>query len=29
MKHKAGSVGDKVEGVFDRKTGQTGIETEV
>ncbi|KAG9256071.1 uncharacterized protein F5Z01DRAFT_619189 [Emericellopsis atlantica] len=29
VKHKAESVGDKVEGVFDRKTGQTGIETEV
>ena len=29
MKHKVGGVGDKIEGVFDRKTGQAGIETEV
>lgn len=29
MKHKVGGVGDKVTDVFDRKTGQAGIETEV
>jgi hypothetical protein len=28
MKHKVEGVGDKVTGVFDRKAGQAGIETE-